>query len=125
MSRRPAGARILRLYPARWRDRYEAEILAVLEQAALGWRDRLDLARGAIDAHLHTSSRLPAAAALATGGLWTFAGAGVVAQPAPPDWPGYLVETLPIALIAVATGGVATIGCWARRSDHAGRRGTA
>ena len=120
---RPAGAGLLRLYPARWRERYEAEMLAVLEQAHLSRRGRYDLARGAIDAHLHTPSRLPAVAALVTGGVWTYAGTGVVAQPAPPDWPGYLLETLPLAIVAVAAGLVATVGCWARRSDRAGRLG--
>lgn len=98
-------------------------MLAVLEQAHLSGRGRYDLARGAIDAHLHTPSRLPAIAALVTGGVWTYAGVGVVAQPAPPDWPGYLLETLPLAIVAVAAGLVATIGCWARRSDRGGRFG--
>lgn len=122
-GRRPAGAGLLRLYPRAWRERYEAEMLAVLEQFRLGRRGRIDLARGAVDARLNALSRLPAAAALLAGGLWTFAGVGVVAQPAPPDWPGYLHETLPLAMIAVASGAVATIGCWARRRDEAGRSG--
>jgi hypothetical protein len=120
---RPAGSTFLRLYPRSWRARYEAEVLAVLEVAAVGWRGRLDLARGAIDAHLHATSRLPAAAALLAGGLWTVVGAGVLTQPVPPDWPGYLLETLPLAVVAVAVGGFATVGCWARRSDGAGRAG--
>lgn len=120
---RPAGARLLRLYPRAWRERYESEMLAVLEQFRLGPRGRLDLARGAIDARLNALSPLPAAAALLAGGLWTFGGAGIVTQPAPPDWPGYLLETLPLAMIAVAAGGVATLGCWARRRDAAGRMG--
>jgi hypothetical protein len=122
-GRRPEGAGLLRLYPRAWRERYEAEMLAVLEQFRLGRRGRIDLARGAIDARLNALSRLPVAAALLGGGLWTFAGAGIVVQPAPPDWPGYLLETLPLAMIAVASGAVATIGCWARRRDEAGRLG--
>jgi hypothetical protein len=119
----PRGARLLRLYPRSWRERYEAEMLAVLDLAAIDRRGRLDLVRGAIDAHLHTPSRLPGVAALVSGGLWTFAGAGIVAQPAPSDWPGYLLESLPIAIVAVATGGFAIVACWARRSDRAGRIG--
>lgn len=99
-------------------------MLAVLEQLQLGRRGRFDLVRGAIDARLLALSRLPAIAALIAGGLWTVAGAGIVVQPAPPDWPGYLLETLPVAMIAVAAGAVATIGCWARRRDVAGRLGT-
>ncbi len=122
--RRPAGAGLLRLYPASWRARYEAEVLAVLEQADLGPRARLDLARGAVDARLHAESRLPAAAALLSGGAWTIAGVAVVGQPAPPDWPGYLVDVLPLTVVAVAAGLVAIIGCWARRSDVGGRLGT-
>jgi hypothetical protein len=123
-SPRPAGAALLRLYPAAWRDRYEPEMLAMLEQLHLGMRGRFDLARGAIDAQLHAPTRLPAVAALIAGGLWTVAGAGIVAQPTPPDWPGYLLEAVPLAIIAVAAGGLATIGCWAIRSDDTGRPGT-
>lgn len=122
--RRPAGAGLLRLYPASWRARYEAEVLAVLEQADLGPRARLDLARGAVDARLHAQSRWPAAAALLAGGAWTIAGIAVVGQPAPPDWPGYLVDVLPLAVVAVVAGLIAVVGCWARRSDVGGRLGT-
>lgn len=122
--RRPAGAGLLRLYPRGWRDRYEAEMLALLEQFKLGPRGRLDLVRGAIDARLLEPTRLPAVAALLAGGLWTVAGAGIVVQPAPPDWPGYLLELLPLAMVAVAAGAVATTGCWVRRRDAAGRAGT-
>ena len=122
--RRPAGADLLRLYPRAWRTRYESEVVAVLEQARLGRRARLDLVRGALDAHLHGGSRVPAMAALASGGLWTIAGVAVVGQPAPPDWPGYLLEVLPLAIAAVLTGLVGTVGCWARWSDGTGRVGT-
>ena len=121
---RPGGAGILRLYPGSWRRRYEAEMLAMLEQFRIRPRGRLDLVRGAIDARLHSPTRLPAGAALLSGGLWTFAGAGIVAQPVPPDWPGYLLEALPVAIVATALAGFATIGCWARRSDGSGRAGT-
>lgn len=122
---RPAGAGLLRLYPRAWRDRYEAEVLAVLEQAHLGRRARLDLARGALDARLHAASRLPAAAALLSGALWTIAGVVVVGQPAPPDWPGYLIDILPLTIVAVVAGLFAIIGCWTRQSDGGGRVGAA
>ena len=121
---RTSGAALLRLYPAAWRERYEAEMLVILEQLHLGPRGRFDLARGAIDAHLHTPTRLPAVAALLAGGLWTFDGVGIVAQPTPPDWPGYLLDAVPLAIVAVAAGALATIGCWAIRSDDTGRPGT-
>ncbi len=120
---RPAGAGLLRLYPGAWRERYEAEVLALLEQARLGRRARLDLVRGALDARLHTPSRLPAVAALMSGAMWTIAGVVVVGQPAPPDWPGYFIDVLPLTIVAVIAGLVAIIGCWARRSDGGGRLG--
>jgi hypothetical protein len=119
----PAGGRLLRLYPRAWRERYEEEMLALLEDARLGWRGRADLLRGAIDARVHAASRVPGAAALVAGGLWTVAGAGVLAQPVPPDWPGHLLETLPLGVGAILAGTIALIGCWARSSDRAGRRG--
>jgi hypothetical protein len=121
---RPDGAALLRLYPTAWRERYEPEMLAMLEQLHLGPRGRYDLARGAVDAHLHTPTRVPAIAALLAGGLWTVAGTGIVAQPTPPDWPGYVLEALPLAIVAVGSSGLATVGCWALRSDDAGRPGT-
>ena len=31
------------------------------------------------------------------GGLWTMVAARVVSQPVPPDWPGYLIEVVPVA----------------------------
>ncbi len=120
---RPAGAGLIRLYSTAWRRRYEGEMVATLEERDVRPRDRLDLVRGALDAWLHQPSRVPAFAALGAGGLWTIAGAGVIAQPVPPDWPGYLLETLPLAALAILLGGLATLGCWARQSDGAGRAG--
>lgn len=120
---RPAGASILRLYPPGWRRRYEPEMLQVLTALGAGRRDRLDLVRGALDAWLHVPSRVPAVAAIAAGGIWTIIGAWLLAQPAPPDWPGFAVGILPFALLAAAFGGLATIGCWARRSDGFGPAG--
>ena len=124
-GRRPPGAGLLRLYPRAWRARYESEVLALLEQADLGRRARLDLARGALDARLHASSRVPAAAALVSGAMWTIAGVAVVGQPAPPDWPGYFIDVLPLTIVGIVAGLVAIIGCWARRSDGGGRLGAA
>ena len=121
----PRGAGIVRLYPPAWRARYGPEVLAMLEELELNRRARIDLARGALDARLHEPSRLPAGAALLAGALWTIAGASTLAAPAPPDWPGYVLETLPLAIVAVGAGIVATIGCWAASSDRAGRLGGA
>jgi hypothetical protein len=48
---------LVRLYPRAWRARYGDEMLAVLEQHGTGWRTRLDLLRGALDAHLSLRRR--------------------------------------------------------------------
>lgn len=73
--------RLVRLYPRPWRDRYEAELLDLIEQRSLSPTDAIDLIRGAIDARLHPQSelpipwthRLPGVVALTTGTLWVFA----------------------------------------------------
>jgi nitrite reductase/ring-hydroxylating ferredoxin subunit len=49
----PAVSAVLRAYPRRWRERYGAEMTALLADRQPGWRDLLDLARGAFDARLH------------------------------------------------------------------------
>jgi hypothetical protein len=122
---RVAGARWLRLYPRDWRDRYEVELLAIIETRRLDGRTRLDLLRGALDAHAHprTPPPIPIVAALVAGIAWIAAGSASALQPAAPDWPGYLLETLPLALVgAVATWRVVTaIG---RRSGLEPPRGT-
>jgi hypothetical protein len=61
----------------------------------------MDLVRGALDAWLHpwTPSAVPIVAAFAGGGLWTMVAIAVLAQPVPLDWPGYLFEIVPLALI--------------------------
>ena len=119
----PPGARLLRLYPPVWRARYEAEMLAVLEEAGLRRRARLDLVRGAVDAWLHAGRWLAGPAALLSGGLWTIAGVVVIGQATPPDWPGYIVDILPLTVAAVALGLIAVLGCWIRQRDALGRLG--
>ena len=116
-------ASLVGLYPPAWRRRYGDEMLAVLEADPVRARGRLDLLRGALDAWLHppAPSRVPAIAALAGGGLWTVAAAGVVAQPVPPDWPGYLAEVVVLTLAAAALLLVATLGCALRVGDGGGR----
>ena len=60
-----------------------------------------------------------AGAAAAIGGIaWTFAGAVALGQPAPPDWPGYLEETLAIFLGAVPLLALGTIGVSTRLGDR-------
>jgi hypothetical protein len=115
--------RLLALYPRWWRDRYGDEMRALLEHAPRRRRDRLDLARGALDAWLHPPepSHLPAIAACLGGGLWTVAAVGVIVQPVPPDWPGYLADVIAMALVAVGSLLVAIVGVALRAADRDGR----
>jgi len=115
--------RLLRLYPGWWRDRYGDEMLGLLELAPARPRDQLDLLRGAFDAWLHppTRSRIPALTALIGGGLWTVLAAGVVTQPVPPDWPGYLVEVIGLAVTSVGFLLIALVGIAMRAADAGGR----
>jgi hypothetical protein len=46
-------SRLLHLYPAAWRERYEAEVADLLEARPPGVRDRMDLIGGAVDAWRH------------------------------------------------------------------------
>ena len=114
---------LVRLYPGPWRARYGEEMRALLGSAPGRRRDVLDLLRGALDAWLHPAapSRVPAIAALVGGGLWTIAAVGVISQPVPPDWPGYLAEIVLLALAAASLLLVATLGCALRVGDAGGR----
>ena len=114
---------LTRLYPGAWRRRYGDEMTLLLEDRPPDLRGRIDLVRGALDVWLHpaTPSRVPIAAALAGGGLWTAVAAGAAFQPVPLDWPGYLAETLPMAMLAVGLLLVAWMGCALRMVDQ--RRG--
>lgn len=105
------GTRLLRAYPRWWRDRYGEEMAALLEARPPDLRARVDLLRGALDAHLRAPD--PGArswgaigVALVAGGAWTIAGVASVFGPSPPDWPGYLHATLPVAVV----GAVAILG---------------
>lgn len=116
----PSG--LVRLYPRAWRERYEDEFLAVLEAAPLDRRDRLDIAAGALDAHLHPAepSLVPGLSAVLGGGLWILGAAPIAALPTPPDWPGYLVDSLPLAIVAVVALAIAVVGAWLREDDRGG-----
>jgi hypothetical protein len=111
--------RLLRLYPGWWRRRYGEEILAVMADRPPVRGDRMDLLRGAADAWLHPASPSWVApiASLSGGGLWTVVAAATVAQPTPPDWPGYLHELVPLALAAASLLLIAILGC-ALRAGH-------
>ena len=109
------GTGLLRLYPSWWRERYAEEMAALLETRPPGARARLDLVRGALDAHLRSSEqgREPGqavAAALVAGAAWTIAGVASVGGPVPPDWPGYLDSTLPVAVTGALAILIASLG---------------
>ncbi|MGK2849310.1 MAG: hypothetical protein ACSLFN_00100 [Candidatus Limnocylindrales bacterium] len=112
-SSRAPGRRLLRLYPRAWRDRYGVEMAALLESTAPDFRARIDLVRGALDAHLSRADAAPGrigiAAALVAGAAWAIIAVASLGAPAPPDWPGYLVETLPLAAIGASAILVAAI----------------
>ena len=114
----PAGAWLVRRYPGWWRERYADEVLALLEDRPAGWRDRIDLAHGAIDAHLRGDGRRsPAlvAAALVAGGAWTIVGVAGMGGAVPLDWPGYAIETLPLVTLGALAMTIAQLGL-ARRA---------
>jgi hypothetical protein len=115
---------LLRLYPGAWRDRYGEEMSALLEQRQVDRHDRFDLVRGALDAWLHppVPSRIPIVAALAGGGLWTVTATAVLAQPVPPDWPGYLLEIVPLAFVGAICLFVAVAACLLRIGELGRRR---
>jgi hypothetical protein len=118
---RNSGARWLRLYPRAWRRRYETEMLAVLEARPVTNRVRVDLVRGALDAHVHPiSPPSPGLVApVAAGVAWIAAGGAALAEPTPPDWPGYMLWTLPLGLIGAAAGMRIVWGAGRRSGLHA------
>lgn len=87
--------RLVRLYPAAWRERYEVELRALLDERPPDVLDRLDIIRGAIDARLHPQRRhdphepvgslggLRLAGSVATigGVLWALASIGFYGAP--------------------------------------------
>ena len=112
----PGRHRLLRLYPGAWRRRYGHELAILLEDRPPTARDRVDLVRGAIDAHLHPIEplRWPATAAAIAGVVWTAGAAYALGQPSPPDWPGYLIETLPLFAATVPLVWLAALGASTR-----------
>jgi hypothetical protein len=115
--------RLLALYPRWWTERYGDEMRSLLLDAPRRRRDGLDLARGALDAWLHppVPSHLAGIAALVGGAAWTAVALAVVLQPVPPDWPGYLHESLPLAVLAAGSLLIATLGVAVRAADPGGR----
>jgi hypothetical protein len=75
-------SRLIRLYPATWRARYDTELLELLAERPLAPGDSIDLLRGVIDAHLHPevmgdearpwTHRLPGLFAGTAGLIWSW-----------------------------------------------------
>lgn len=90
-------SRLLRLYPAAWRERYEAEFIGTLQDRPVGLTGSVDIVHGAIDAHLHPeliggaphawTHRLPGLMATAAGLIWSWFYLRILLA-APEDW-GY------------------------------------
>lgn len=122
---RPRAARYVRLYPRAWRERYGDELEAVLEEDGLGLRTRLDLIRGALDAHLHpgTRSPWPVVAALTASAFAVAHALVLAAQPVPTDWPGYLEEALPLIIASVLALIPGVVGLWLKLGDGDGALG--
>jgi hypothetical protein len=112
---RASGLGLLRLYPSWWRERYADEMAALLETRPPNARARLDLIRGAFDAHLRSPEpergfRGAVAAALIAGAAWTIAGVASVGGPVPLDWPGFLDSTLPLAAVGAVAILISSVG---------------
>ena len=111
-------SRLVGLYPRRWRDRYGAELAALLEARPPTGRDRMDLFLGALDARLHPelvepgvapaavtparrlSGLLASAGGIAWVGMIGFAGLAMERGVAEPDVTGFLW----LALVLMALG---------------------
>jgi hypothetical protein len=59
---------LLRLYPLRWRQRYEEEVGALVEDEPLSFGAVVDLMRGAFDAHMHPEFGSPSLVGSTGGG---------------------------------------------------------
>jgi hypothetical protein len=111
-------SRLLRLYPAAWRARYELELLGLLHDRPVRLGGSVDIVLGAIDAHLHPeliggtrqpwTHRLPGLLAATAGLIWLWF--WVHAFLTPEEW-GESIG-LAVVLMAVAVPGdyLATYG---------------
>ena len=107
---------LIRCYPARWRQRYGDEFLAILEERPLGPYDVADIFLGALDARLR-SRRADAAStaqgrglpmSLRVGGVAAIIGAVILAV----SWFGTMSGALPLdgrALVALIFVGLAAL----------------
>jgi hypothetical protein len=113
--------RLLRLYPAAWRERYDAEFIAMLQERPVGVTGTVDIAGGAIDAHLHPeliggaphlwTHRLPGLMATAAGLIWSWYYLRIVLA-APEEW-GYGVFIAMLLMLTAVLGDY--LAAYARR----------
>jgi hypothetical protein len=114
-------SRLLRLYPAAWRERYDAEFIAMLQERPVGVTGTVDIAGGAIDAHLHPeliggaphlwTHRLPGLMATAAGLIWSWYYLRIVLA-APEEW-GYGVFIAMLLMLTAVLGDY--LAAYARR----------
>jgi hypothetical protein len=94
-------SRLLGIYPRAWRERYRAELTALLADRPPTVVDRFDIVLGAVDAWIHpqvtarssdqpddpprSRDRLRAIAGVVSGSLFTIAGIGMNASPIVPS----------------------------------------
>jgi hypothetical protein len=70
-----------KLYPGWWRNRYGGEFNALLEDAKPGWRDVLDILKGAIEMQMSIWTRAGLAAACGVVGATLALGSSFLMQP--------------------------------------------
>ncbi len=90
---------LLRLYPRAWRQRYEAEFLAMLEDRPPSLRDRIDILRGAIDARLNLQVRTAVASSViraTPGDVFAFLANPVTMRIANPSLIAYEPDSIPM-----------------------------
>jgi hypothetical protein len=103
---------LLRLFPAAGRERYGSEFVGTLQERPIGLTGSVDIARGAIDAHLHPeliggaphswSHRLPGVLATAAGLIWSWYYLRI-ALAHPEDW-GYGVMVAALLMLVAVVG---------------------
>lgn len=126
--------RLLRLYPRRWRARYEAEFLDLIEARPPSPRDVLDILLGAFDARLHPelvepgpdvvaeagsslATRFGALPAIAAGVIWAAAGAYQASIRIMPTYKDSTVLTV-LVVIALVLGAIAILATLPRLPIH-------
>lgn len=104
-------SRLVRLYPAAWRERYEAEFIRVLHERPVDRRDSIDVVLGAVDAHLHPeligaapqpwTHRLPGLLATGAGLIWTWFFIRVLTAAPEDEWGGGIGFAVLLMLIVL------------------------